>query len=155
LNIVRAAAVTTLLVVLSVPGCSFHREWSWWYHRAPPPEAPPPPEVHALTITQGGSVAAYPQHWQRDTLLVDLQGVSGSGRIVLKPQEGTRWPSRLAFRVNPGTVGVLEVFADQRSVLPLSTSGLTPVELTLDPGVYTARTEQIAVSWRPATPVTP
>jgi hypothetical protein len=101
-------------------------------------------------ITQHGAPAVYPQHWQRNTLLVDLQGVSGEGQIELKPREGTVWPVRLAFRVTPGAVGVLEIHAEQRSVLPITAAGKKPIELELDPGIYSSKTPQIAVAWHPA-----
>lgn len=129
-----------VLLVLSITGCAL---------RMPPP--PPTPDVEVLAITQSGMPANYPQHWERDTLLVDLQGVSGSGRILLQPRQGRTWPVRLAFRVTPGAVGVLEVYAGQRSVLPITSQGGGPVELTLDPGAYSPGTGQIAVVWRPQT----
>jgi hypothetical protein len=102
-------------------------------------------------ITEKGAETGYPQYWQRNTLLVDLQGVSGTGRVLLRPRDGKAWPARLALKVSPGAVGVLEVYADQRSILPITAAG-KPIELELDPGLYSAKTEQIAVSWRPVTP---
>jgi hypothetical protein len=108
------------------------------------------PQAHELVVTREGVTAEYPQYWRRNTLLVDLQGVGGSGRIVLKPRQGGRWPVRIALRVTPGEVGVLEVYAEQRSILPITRDGSKPVELELDPGLYASDTEQIAVAWRPA-----
>jgi len=147
MNIARAAAATALLV-LSVPGCSSIQ--LPWQHHSP---SPGPSQADVLRITQMGAPAAFPQYWKRNTLLVDLQSISGSGRIVLKPK--TEWPIRLALRVTPGSVGVLEVYSDQRSILPITPAGTQPVDLELDPSLYTLKTEQIAVTWRPASPATP
>ena len=60
---------------------------------------------------------AFPQYWKRNTLLLDLSSASGSGSITLRPAAGSGWPVRLAFRVTPGAIGVLEVRAAQRTSL--------------------------------------
>ena len=54
---------------------------------------------------------------------------------------------RVAFRVTPGTLGLLEVQADQRMLIPVTREGTAPVDLELVPGVYTAKTPQITVQW--------
>lgn len=150
---IARTAVGAVLLVLWVGGCvhsAYSAHWTVYRYRlAPPP--PPPPPVQELRITEKGIAASYPQYWERNTLLVDLQGVSGTGRLVLQPHEGRGWPVRIALRVTPGAVGVLEVYADQRSVFPITTTPGKPVELELDPGVYSQQTGEIAVSWRPAT----
>jgi hypothetical protein len=106
--------------------------------------------VHELVITsEGGATAAYPQYWKRNTLVLDLQRASGSGGIVLKPRQGAAWPVRLALRLMPGSIGALEVRADQRAVLPITGEGSKPIDLELVPGVYTPKTAQIGVSWGP------
>jgi hypothetical protein len=118
-----------------------------WHHRPPPAPAP----VHELDISGGGAntAATFPQYWKRNTLLVDLSGARGSGSIVLKPASGAPWPVRMAFRVTPGAIGVLEVRAAQHTRLPISPSGSRPVDLELDPGIYTPQTEEMTVSWGP------
>ncbi|HET7198806.1 MAG TPA: hypothetical protein VFI86_09080 [Burkholderiales bacterium] len=131
----RAAALAALL---ALGGCS-HLHWPW--HHAPPP---PPAPVHALEVS--GS-ATPPQYWQRNTLLIDLSGVSGEGHVVLTPTAGNPWPVRLAFRVRPGAFGALEVRGAAREVLPIDSAGVKPVDLELPPGIYTAGTPQITVSW--------
>ncbi len=146
----RAAAVV-LLTVLA--GCSHlprpHLAWPWRHKPTPLPQ-----QVHELTITtEGGTAASFPQYWKRNTLLVDLQGASGMGSVVLKPVEGTTWPVRLAFRVLPGQFGVLEIRANARLLLPIATQGVKPIDLEVAPGVYNARTAQITVTWEP--PETP
>ncbi len=134
----RAAALGALLIL---GGCS-HLHWPW--HRAPPP---PPPPVHALDVSGAASPA---QYWKRNTLLLDLSGVSGSGSIVLTPAAGNPWPVRLAFRVRPGAFGVLEVRGAAREVLPIDSTGVRPVDLELPPEIYGASTAQITVAWGPA-----
>jgi hypothetical protein len=130
----------TLAALLTLAGCS-HLHWPW--HRSPPP-APTP--VHALEMS--GSMTA-PQYWKRNTLLVDLSAASGEGHIVLAPAAGTTWPVRLAFRVTPGSFGTLEIRGAGRELLPITGTGVKPVDLELPPGIYLAGTPQITVSWGP------
>jgi hypothetical protein len=134
----RAAAALGLLL------CAACSHWPW---RHPPP--PPPAEVHELDIS-GATLASAPQFWKRNTLLVDLTAASGSGSIVLKPPAEHTWPVRLAFRVIPGSIGMLQVRADELVSLPITPGALKPVDLELAPGVYSAHTAQISVSWGPA-----
>lgn len=131
----RAAALAALLAL----GACSHLHWPW--HRTPPP---PPPPVHELDIE---GAAAPAQYWQRNTLLVDLSGASGAGHIVLKPAAGNPWPARLAFRVRPGAFGALEVRGAEREVLPINSAAASPVDLELPPGIYTAATTELSVSW--------
>jgi len=142
---VAAAGILALAVTLA--GCSHFPSLHWpWRHKPAPP-----PEVHELLETSDGSApASFPQYWMRNTLVVDLRGASGSGSIILKPREGITWPVRLAFEVMPGSIGVLEVRAQQRMVLPVTTDGTKPIVLELSPGVYTPKSTQIAVSWGPS-----
>src|SRR5207248_10289615 len=128
----------------------------WPWHHPPPPPAPP---VHELDISAGagagaavgsggsGAASAYPQYWNRNTLVVDLAAASGSGSITLKPAAGSAWPVRLAFRVTPGSVGLLSVRADQRLVIPSTPAAGKPIELELAPRMYTSTTPQMLVSW--------
>lgn len=132
-------------VVVSLAGCSHLPSLHWpWHHKS----APPPPLVHELDETgDGGAEASFPQYWMRNTLVVDLQGASGSGSVVLKPREHTTWPVRIAFKITPGSIGELEVKAAQRTVLPVTPSGTTPIVLELAPGIYGPKTQQMTVSW--------
>jgi hypothetical protein len=125
-----------------------------WHHRPPPPPAP----VHALDISAAGAntagaapvpTTAFAQYWKRNTLLVDLSAARGSGSLVLKPAAGTDWPVRLAFRVTPGSIGVLEVHGAQDLTLPITASGSRPVDLELTPGVYRPDTAEMTVTWGP------
>jgi hypothetical protein len=108
--------------------------------------------VHELDISGAASPDTYPQYWQRNTLLVDLSAAAGSGSITLKPGAGSSWPVRLALRVTPGSIGVLEVHGAQRVTLPIATTPAKPVDLELTPGVYTASTPAVTVHWGPALP---
>jgi len=137
---VRAGATALLLLAA---GCG-HLQWPW--HKPPPP---PPPPVHELDVSGAGS-ANYPQFWKRNTLLLDLTAASGSGHITVKPVEGSSWPVRLAVRVTPGAFAQLSVQGDERVSLPISATGAAPIELELPPGIYSARTAQLEVSWGPA-----
>lgn len=142
-----------LLVLWVVGGCSHLPAMHWpWHHHTP---APSPP-VHELDITAaGGTPVEFPQYWKRNTLVVDLSSVSGSGSITLTPVAGTAWPVRLALRVTPGTIGLFEVRADQRLSLPITPGAARPVELELAPPLYTSRTRQMSVTWGPGSLPTP
>jgi len=143
----RTAILTvTALAALTAAGCG-HLSLHWpWQHRPAPPPAP----VHELDISGAPAADAFPQYWKRNTLLVDLSAASGSGSITLKPAAGREWPVRLAFRVSPGAVGELDVQGAQRLVLPVTPAGGKPLDLELAPGVYTAQTPQMTVTWGPA-----
>jgi hypothetical protein len=138
-----AAAVVTAVLAA---GCSQFSGMRWpWTHRPPPP----PVAVNELSVTlENGAAAAYPQYWKRNTLLVDLHDVPQEGGVVLQPRTGGGWPMRLAFRVTPGSIGVLEVRGEERLILTVARAG-APVDLELAPGVYTATTAHLKVHWSP------
>ena len=144
LGALRMAMLVGLLAF--VAGCG-HMPW----HRKPPP---PPQPVNELTISGegAGAPASVLQYWKRNTLVVDLQGLSGTGSLVMKPREGTTWPVRVAFRVMPGQFGILTVRGEQRMLIPITAQGSKPVDLELSPYVYTTKTPQLEVKWEPATP---
>jgi hypothetical protein len=144
--VAKAMALTALLTIAA--GCSHMPHPHWPFHRKP---VPPPEVVHELVITTpDGAEAAYPQYWKGNTLVVDLRLGGGQGNAILKPREHTFWPVRIAFRVMPGQFGALEVHANQRVVLPITTSGTKPVDLELAAGVFVMKSPQIDVSWGPA-----
>jgi hypothetical protein len=139
-----APAAVALALSLSSTGCG-HLSAHWPWHHSPPP---PPAPVHELDI--GGAAAdSFPQYWKRNTLLVDLSAASGTGSITLKPAAGGSWPVRVAFRVTPGSIGVLDVRAAQQEILPIVPGGGKPVDLELAPGNYMATTPEMSVSWGP------
>ncbi len=144
----RVLRLAAAAVAICAAGCSHlphvHMPWS---HRP----APAPQPVHELVITDAaGAAAPFPQYWNRNTLVVDLQGISGTGHIALTTPAGTTWPFRLALRVMPGSVGELDVRADQRWVVPIVPTGAKPVDLVLAPSLYSRTTPQINVAWAPA-----
>jgi hypothetical protein len=138
------AAVVVCAVLTA--GCSHFSGMRWpWTHRPPAP----PVAVNELSVTlESGAAAAYPQYWKRNTLLVDLHDASQEGGVVLRPHAGGGWPVRLAFRVTPGSVGVLEVRGEERVILSVAQEG-APVDLELVPGVYSPTTAQVTVHWSP------
>ncbi len=150
----KTASIGAVMLLSMLAGCSHVRAMHWphwpWRHK----ETAPAP-VHELDVSAAdgavgsAEVAQYPQYWKRNTLVVDLQSVSGSGAIVLKPREHTTWPVRVAFRVMPGSIGLLEVRGEQRTLLPITPSGTKPIDLELVPGIYTPKTPQLTVSWGP------
>jgi hypothetical protein len=145
----RALLVLGTALALGACGHMPHVHWPWTHRPPPAPEL-----VHELVVTtgDGGSVLDLPEFWKRNTLVLDLEGVSGAGGVVLRPRAGMTWPMRLALRVKPGAVGQIEVRADQRLVIPITTAGVKPVDLELAPGIYTPKTEEIRVNWAPTAP---
>jgi hypothetical protein len=119
----------------------------WPFHQK---AKPVPAAVHEVELVNAdGSPATYPQYWVRNTLVVDLSGVSGTGTVTARLPDETTWPVRIAVRVRPGSVGQLEVLGEERNVLPVSRDGVKPVDITLAPSVYTPRTAAIYLSWGP------
>jgi hypothetical protein len=141
----RNLFVLAALAGAFLAGCSHFSGVHWpWTHRTPPP---PVPVNELILTTDSGAVAAFPQYWKRNTLLVDLAAASPEGGLVLQPRAGAPWPVRLAFRVAPGSIGVLEVRGDQRVIIPVAQGAGQPIDLELAPGVYTTATAQIKVHW--------
>jgi hypothetical protein len=138
------ALVAACLVALS--GCSTMSKL-WPFHRKPKPA---PPAVHEFNLVNAdGSEATYPQYWQRNTLVVDLSGVSGSGAVTARLPDETTWPVRVAVRVRPGSIQQLEILGEERNVLAVSGEGTKLIDLELAPTVYTPKTAAIYISWGP------
>ena len=138
------ALVAACIVALS--GCSTMSKL-WPFHRKPKPA---PPAVHEFNLVNAdGSEATYPQYWQRNTLVVDLSGVSGSGAVTARLPEETTWPVRVAVRVRPGSIQQLEILGEERNVLAVSSEGTKLIDLELAPTVYTPKTAAIYISWGP------
>jgi hypothetical protein len=135
------------VLMLLAAGCGHLPAMHWPWHPRPAPAAAP---VHELDISAAaGDSSSFPQYWKRNTLVVDLTAASGSGSITLRPADAAGWPVRLAFRVKPGAIGVLEVRADQRLNLPITAAAGKPIDLELAPRMYTSRTKQMSVIWGP------
>jgi len=118
-----------------------------WGKKAP--QSPLPVTELVELATDGTPTHAFNQYWKRNTLVLDMQGAATQGSIVLKRRDGAKWPVRLAFRVMPGAIGLLEVRGDQRMLIPVTREGTKVIDLELVPGVYTASTQQIAIMWEP------
>jgi len=144
-GIAPLGVLAALLLVLA--GCSHLPRLHWPWHKTPQP--PQPVQELVLAPEAGTAAASFPQYWKRNTLVLDLKDATGSGGITARPRPETTWPVRLALRVTPGTVGMLEVRADQRVVLPIAAGGGMPVDIELPPGVYAAKTERIIIRWGP------
>ena len=151
----RAATFFLLGAILSLAACA-HRPpasaprtsaWHFPWHRA---AATAPVPVNELTVqsevTQAASVK---QYWVRNTLLVDLTALTGSGMLTLLPNAVNGWPARLQFVVRPGSFPQLEIKGDQRVVFPVpaaAADGASRV-LSLSPSVYSDTTQLLTVSW--------
>jgi hypothetical protein len=138
----RAGIVLALCVALTA--CGMH--WPW-RHRKPSP----PPPVQELIIAPADAATSAPilQFWDRNTLQLDLTGVSGEGAATLRPQPGHAWPIRLEFKVQPGRFAHLEVSGAQRVVFEVPAQG-APVVFRLAPGSYAKDTAQITARWSAA-----
>lgn len=132
--------------LVAVSGCSTMSKL-WPFHRKPKPA---PAAVHEFNLVNAdGSAATYPQYWERNTLVIDLSGVSGNGAVTARLPEETTWPVRVAMRVRPGSIQQLEVLGEERNVLPVSTQGTKNIDIELAPSVYTPKTAAIYISWGP------
>jgi hypothetical protein len=110
-----------------------------------------PAVVNELIVSapDGAAQPSLNQYWVRNTLVIDLQSVAGSGRARLAPKPGAAWPARIAFRVRPGAFGALEVRGDQRVVMPIAPEGGEFRDIELAPGVYTSSTQALEIGWSP------
>lgn len=122
----------------------------WPFYKKPKPAPEVVNEVNL--VLPDGSAANYPQYWKRNTLVIDLSGVAGQGSVAARLPEEATWPVRLALRVRPGSVGQLEVQADQRNVLPVTATGGDVVDIELPPSLVRPTNSAIYISWAPQTP---
>src|SRR3954471_10767560 len=140
----RLAALAAACLALSA--CSTMSKM-WPFHKK---AKPGPVAVHELNLVNAdGSEATYPQYWQRNTLVLDLSGIGGSGSVAARLPDESTWPVRVAVRVRPGSVEQIEVQGEERNVLPVSRDGTKPIDLTLATSVYTPKTAAIYLSWGP------
>jgi hypothetical protein len=142
-----AASCLALTACSSMHVPKMHMPKVWPFYKKPKagPEA-----VNELTLVNAdGSGASYPQYWVRNTLVIDLSGVSGQGSVAARLPEETPWPVRVAVRVRPGSVGQLEVQAEERDILPVTGEGVKPVDIELSNSLYTAKTAAIYIAWGP------
>ena len=157
-----ASLTATAVCSLALSACgTMHMPHIWPFYKKPKAG---PTEVHELNLVNAdGSPASFPQYWKRNTLVIDLSGVSGAGNIAARLPETTTWPVRVAVRVRPGSVQQIEVQGEERNILPVSPDGTANIDLVLATSVYTPKTAAIYISWgsmpvfaaAPAEPETP
>ena len=117
----------------------------WPFYKKP---KPPPEVVHEVDLANpDGSAANYPQYWKRNTLVIDLSGVSGAGSVAARLPADTTWPVRVAVRVRPGSVEQVEVVGEERSVLSVSREGVEPIDLELSNSVFRQGTGALYITW--------
>jgi hypothetical protein len=140
----RIALFAGLIASLGlIAGCSMPKIWPFYKKPLPVPEV-----VHEVDLVNAdGSAATYPQYWKRNTLVIDLSGVSGTGSVAARLPADTTWPVRVAVRVQPGSVEQVEVLGEERNVLAVSREGTTPIELEFAGSVYRPTTGAIYISW--------
>jgi hypothetical protein len=124
----------------------------WPFSRAP--AAAPQPVSELVVEPAAGTVGGFLQFWDRNTLLIDLRSVSGSGAATLRRRAGAAWPVRLAFRVSPASIGELEVRGDVRVLFPIAAAE-GGIVLKLSPDVYSENTNEIRLAWAPAPAAAP
>jgi hypothetical protein len=142
-RLVSVAAMVACSLLLNA--CSMRMPHIWPFYKKPKtgPEA-----VNELNLVNAdGSAATYPQYWKRNTLVIDLSGVSGTGGFAARLPEETTWPVRVAVRVRPGSVQQIEIQGEERNVLPVAPEGALPIDLEFAPSVYRPRTAAIYISW--------
>ena len=140
LLVAAACLVLTACGTLRMP-----KVWPFYKKPKPAPEA----VTEVALVNADGSPASYPQYWVRNTLVIDLSGASGQGSVAARLPEETTWPVRVAVRVTPGSVGQLEVQAEERNILPVTADGTKVVDIELPPSLYTPKTAAIYIAWAP------
>jgi hypothetical protein len=139
-RLVLIAACTLVLGGCASPGTK------WWpFHKKPKPA---PEAVHELDLVNAdGTPATYPQYWKRNTLVIDLSGVNGSGAVAARLPAETTWPVRVAVRVRPGSVEQVEIQGEERNIMTVSREGTLPIDLEFAPSVYRKTTAAIYINW--------
>jgi hypothetical protein len=145
---VKSRLVLVIAGCLALAAChSLSMPKVWPFHKKPKPV---PEAVNELNLVlPDGAPANFPQYWKRNTLILDLSGVAGQGSVAARLPEDTAWPVRMAVRVRPGSVGQLEVQAEERNVLPIAPASGEVVDVELAPSVYKPTTAAIYISWAP------
>lgn len=136
------SAAAILLGALS--GCASVK--SHWPFAAKTVEAPQPVRELAVQVPADAPMPVVLQYWERNTLVIDLQGVPGSGSLSLTPEAGHAWPARLAFRMSPARFQQLDVRGEQRVLLPVA-PGMDATTAELPAGVYAATTARLDLRW--------
>ena len=142
----RAIAPLSAAIVLlgALSACASMQ--SRWPFAAKPVEAPRPVHELAVQVPADVPMPVVMQYWERNTLVIDLQGVPDSGALSLAPETGHAWPARLAFRMPPARFQRLDVRGEQRVLLAVA-AGAEATTAELPAGVYVARTARLDLRW--------
>ncbi len=140
----RLPLLVALTLALSACG-TMSKMWPFGKKAKPGPEVVSEVEL----VNADGTPASYPQYWKRNTLVIDLSGVSGTGTVAARLREQATWPVRVAVRVRPGSVQQIEVRGEERNVLPVTTEGAKPIDLEFVPSLFRPNTAAIYISWGP------
>jgi hypothetical protein len=133
-------------VSLSLSGCgTMSKMWPFKKKEKPAPELVNEVEL----VNPDGTPASYPQYWSRNTLVIDLSGVGGTGNVAARLRESATWPVRVAVRVRPASVQQLEIRGEERNVLAVSADGTKLIDLEIAPDVYRPTTAAIYIAWGP------
>lgn len=138
------APLLAFALAASLAGCASVRAHLPFVEHPPP--APQPVRELSVQVADNTSMPVVLQYWERNTLVVDLQGVPSEGSLRLAPESGHTWPARLAFRMSPARFQQLDVRGEQRVMLPVA-PGTEPTTAELPPGVYAASTAGLDLRW--------
>ena len=149
----RALGALPVLIALGLLGGCSHMQrlepshWNVhmpWHHA---PAAPEPPVNELVVESMGGAAApALTQSWDRNTLRVALDRLSGEGDLTLRPVQGHGWPIRMEFAVQPGSFQRLELHGDQRVILTVPATGGVAV-LSVPQGLYASTTTELKLHY--------
>src|SRR4051812_21414148 len=150
-GVARPVKVRTALVIAStlvLGACSsMHMPHVWPFYKK---QKPAPEAVHELELLNSdGTPASFPQYWKRNTLVIDLSGISGSGGLAARLPAETTWPVRVAVRVQPGSVQQIEVQGEERNVMAVAAEGTLPIDLEFATSVIRPSTQAVYVNWGP------
>jgi hypothetical protein len=141
--------VVVVALALSVASCGTmqHAQKLWPFGKK---AAPAPAAVNEVAFESApGQALEVAQYWKRNTLVFDLQAMSGQGAVVARPREGTTWPVRVAIRSRPGSVGEFDVRGSQRVIWPVPQEGTAAVDFELPAAVVRTDTKELAIAWGP------
>jgi hypothetical protein len=128
--------------LLSTGGCATVKShWPFGKTKVAAPEL-----VQELHVQAADAASAVLQYWERNTLVVDLTNVAGSGQLQLIRDPARTWPVRVAFRMAPGRFEALEVQGAQRVVVPVA-AGNGAVTSVLPAGAYETATTSLSLRW--------
>jgi len=99
-------------------------------------------------VDEKGTPVTVRQQPHGNTLVVDLQDVTGRGELVLE-RANAPWPKHLVIRVRPGSVhGVLIRGEAAMQFTPVADTDPVPRDIRLERSLYSGRTKQITVRWQ-------